>query len=334
MQPLQIRKEKNSIAELVQCWGHATSIALLDPQCQIFSIPSLHGAIGYKFHGNSAVVFGNPVCASHDIPQLTQAFHEFCKKKRKKVIYVATSPSFTNWILQHFCTSALGIGHEIILNPQIDPKTYKGADASNLRNKWNLSRRLGIVVQEYKTYDQELEKQLDEVKNHWLQGRKGPQIFIFSNIDLFSDRTHKRIFYATYNDTIVGILLLNRLDGGNGVVINMLMVSPHAPNPTSEFLVMSTLDILRTEGCTFFSVGTTPATQLGEVKGFGRVSTWIARHAYQTARKIFNLNNRQRYWKKFQPQLQSSYLVFSSSRIGLCDIVSIMRAFNAHLSPK
>ena len=122
--------------------------------------------------------------------------------------------------------------------------------------------------------------------------------------------------------------MLNRINAFGGWVMNMLMLSGNAPTTTSEFLLLSAFDALRAEGCGFFSIGTSPTKQLSATQGLGRVSRWLARKAYALAKKIFKLGDRQRYWKKFAPQLQPTYVLFSSSRLGFYEILGIMRALN------
>ena len=54
---------------------------------------------------------------------------------------------------------------------------------------------------------------------------------------------------------IVALLMLNRLTMHNGWVLNRLLLSPDTPYGTSELLILSVLDTLREEGCSFFSIG-------------------------------------------------------------------------------
>jgi hypothetical protein len=46
-------------------------------------------------------------------------------------------------------------------------------------------------------------------------------------------------------------------------------------------------------------------------------------------KKVFQLNNRQRYLKKFNLRKEPMFVVFGNSRVGLCGIVAILRAFSS-----
>jgi len=316
-----------SVAQYVQQWGNSASLALLDPACKIFSAPGLDGIIGYRIESKTAVVFGDPICSAADIPRLTRAFHDYCHSLNKTIVYVSASQDFTDWALAHVCKSVVGFGDEIILNPMNNPKLDKGRKASVLRNKWNQSIREGIVVKEYVGIDGNLEAAIEQVKVKWIQGRKGAQIYLY-HIDLFSDRINKRWFYAEYKGTVVGVLMLNKLNAHQGWVLNIMMTTPDAPNTTSEFIVLSVLDIIRTEGCSFFTVGTTPGVGLGTIQGLSKPTIWFARYVYAIAKKVFNLGDRQRYWRKFHPSTRSLHLLFSQPSIRPGDIMAVMRALN------
>lgn len=314
-----------AIAEYIHQWGNSASQALLDPACQLFSVPNIVGVIGYRFELKSAIVFGDPVCAPEDRAALAQAFHDYCAKHKKGIVYISATEPFANWAIKTVCKTLISFGDEIILNPMHDAMQRKGKRASLLRNKWNQCLRDGIQVKEYLAYDPVLEQGMEQVAAAWLQGRTGPQMSLL-RVDLFGDRTRKRWFYAQYQDAIVGVLMVNSLSEGNGWVINMLMVAPDAPNPTSEFIILSTLQVLRAEQCTYFSVGTTPSADLERLEGINPYIVWVMRKIFTVAKKIFKLSERQRYWKKFYPQTKPLYLLTSNSGLKVHEIIAVIQA--------
>lgn len=320
--------ENYNVAEYVHRWGNAASIALLDPSCSIFTTDLVDGVIGYRFASQYAVVFGDPVCPVDSRDNLMKEFNTFCSQQGKSVIYIATSEPFMQWSMNRYCGSAIECGNEIILDPCSDPTKRTGKKASLLRNKYNQSIREGIHVQEYCGYDEQLEEVMQQVRDCWLQNRKGPQLYLLQ-INMFTDREHKRWFYAKHEDRVVGVVMLNRIDAYNGWVLNILMVMPDAPTTTSEFLILSTLAILREEECPFFSIGMVPREQLGRIEGLSTFSQWLARHTFTVAKRIFRLDDRERYWKKFHPSRQPTFVLFSKSHITIAEVIGICRALNA-----
>ena len=134
---MNVKTADQAIAEYIHQWGNSASQALLDPTCQIFSVPTIVGVIGYRFQLKSAIVFGDPVCALEDRPALAQAFHEYCAKHKKGIVYISATESFANWAINTVCKTLLSFGDEVVLNPMQDAMLRKGKRASLLRNKWN-----------------------------------------------------------------------------------------------------------------------------------------------------------------------------------------------------
>lgn len=321
--------EKKLVVPYIQKWGRAPSIAVLDEACKIFYTPGIDGIIGYREEAGCALVFGDPFCDPHDMPLLVEAFHHYFTAQKKTIIYLLASEEFKNWALQHnYIQSTMIMGDENIVDPTIDIKTLQGRRASVVRNQYNQASRTGMIIQEYTGYNPALEKEMHDIGLIWLAQRSGPQTSLLS-VNIFSDKANKRWFYVHHNNKIIGVLVLNRLDAYSGWAINMLLVAPHVPKYTSEFILVSVLDILKYEQCHFLSLGTLPCETLNNrMQGFGRVTTFLACTIFQLTKKILKLNSRQQYWQKFNPQKKPSYLLLNKHGIGIREAIGILRAFN------
>lgn len=318
-------EKKTPVAEFIRRWGGSASIALLDPSFEIFSTPGVEGIIGYRLESRCAVVFGDPLCNPVNEPILVRAFHKFCKEKGWRVAYVTASERFAKWSIKHTCGSLIETGEELTLDPHRNPRS--GAKGRALRNKVNNSIRAGIEVLEYTGFNNELQKNIEQVGVIWLSERKGPQIYL-AEVDLFAERTGKRWFYAKHGENIVGVLQLNKLEARQGWSLHLVMTVPSAPMGTSEQLVLSAINALKEEGCHFLTFGISQAENLGEMQGIGICSEWIARSVFKLAKRVFHLDTRRRFWRKFQPQKENSYLLFSEPGIRLSNLLSVMRSLN------
>ena len=321
---------KSHVAECVRRWGGAASVGILDPACKIFSDPEIDGVIGYRDGSSAVVVFGDPACAPTDLLRLVTAFHQFCHQNGKNIVYMTTSEWFASFaIKEKLCGALLEVGEELIVDPfKSDPKEREGSDARLVRKKVNHATRDGVVIKEYTGHDTEFEARLQSVGKSWLDGRSGPQIYM-ACLDLFEERVGKRWFYAEQGDRIVGLCLLHELEARQGWLIHFLFAIPDAPVGTTELLLVKVLEGLKGEGCRFASFGTAVREQLGEVSGLNPISSWVARSGFNAAVRYFQLAGRRVFWKKFEPESVGSYLLFSESRVGLKEIMGIMRAFNA-----
>jgi len=324
----KIPYDQLKLAEYVRRWGNSASTSLFNSNCCIYSTSGIEGIIGYRIESNYAIVFGDPLCAQSDIPQLTQKFHQFCKEKKWRIVYLTASEGFVKWAIHRVCGAFMEVGEELILDPKRNPKS--GAKRRGLRNKVNLAQRSGVEVNEYVGQDTKLEKELEQVGISWLEGRKGPQIYL-TQVKVFEQREGKRWFYAKCGEMIVGLLILQRLEVRQGWLVQFLMSVPEAPKGTSEQLVIVALNRLRNEGCRFLSFGVAQVENLGEIEGLNVVSEWIVRTVFKVAKRMFGLDRRRRFWRKFQPQKEPSYLLFSERGIDLKGVRSVMRALNVSI---
>jgi len=320
-QPLEV---KQSIANHVRRWGGSASITLLDPSCSLFSIPSIKGIIGYRLESNCVVVFGDPLCEPENIPTLTKAFHHYCDEQGWSIVYATASRNFAQWAIHHTCHSLIEVGEELFLDPFCVPKS--GLKVRLLRNKVSKARREGSTVNEYRGGDFKLEKAIEQVGEDWLKNRKGLQIYL-AEVQLFSERIGKRWFYAKQHDRVVGVLLLHRIEARHGWLIQLSLTTPDAPIGTSEQLVTTVLETLREEGCHFLAFGIAQIEQLGEIAGLNKLAEWVARMVFKAAGRIFHLDRRKKYWSKFQPQTEPSYVLCNRS-FGLRELKALMRALN------
>ncbi|OJU82005.1 MAG: hypothetical protein BGO10_03930 [Chlamydia sp. 32-24] len=317
--------KKTYIAELVRRYGSSSSIALFDPRNELFQIANVKGVIGYRNEMGCAVVYGDPVCAPEDLPRLTYAFHEYCKLHNRKVVYVTATKKFSEWAMLNVCKGLIEFGEELISDPFHDPS--EGKEGRMLRKKMNHAMREGAVVKEYITPNLELEKKMEEAAQNWLKARQGPQIYL-SQVQVFNPKVGKRWFYATHQNTIVGVLVLNELQANQGWLVNLLMATPEAPHGTSELLIMSAMQTLKNEGCHVLSFGAVPTDELGIIKGMGNLSSKIARNSFKAAMWFFSIKGRRVYWEKFHPVSDPSYILFCGNHVGLREIFGVMKAMN------
>ena len=320
--------QKLQIAEFVRQWGGSASISFLDSHYNFFTIPSIDGVIGYRVEYGCAIVMGDPVCSAENKIELAQAFSEHCKTKNRPIVYVTASEQFVKQAFTAISRSFIEVVDELVFDPQNDPK--KGSKGRLLRGKVSQAIRFGITSHEYSSVDEEIEKQLEEVSISWLKAREGPQIYL-APVDLFASRIGKRWIYAKYNNKVIGVVLLHQIEARQGWLLQLLLTTPDAPNGTSEFLVNSAIEILRKERCTYLTFGAALKDEIGMIEGLGKASCYLARMAYKGAKKIFPLDGRRKYWKKFSPEPEPSYLLFENNRLTIKEIGAIMKSLNVSL---
>ncbi len=313
----------------VRKWGGSTADAILDPASQTFRTPEVDGLVGFRVENSCAIVFGDPVCPLEHIKELIVAFHKYCLQKNLRVIYLIVSENFARWLIENkYCQSMIEYGKELVLDPHDDPRKKEGIYASLVRRKARQASRNGVVVHEYIPHNDQVEEGIKQVGEKWLGARKGPQIHI-SHIHTFANRHGKRWLYAKQNEHIVGVVTLNQLENQKGWLMNHLMYTPEASNGVAELLVVSTLELLAAEDCKFVTFGAVPASQLGEMVGFGKLTSQVMKGLYSVANKIYHLDGKKKFWEKFLPGTKRAFIVFKSARLGYKELLALKRALNA-----
>ncbi len=322
--------DRNSLVNLVRKWGDVNTEGILSSTCQFFSDPRIEGFIGYRIEAGNAVVFGDPVCAAADKQVLAKTFQQYCRSQKIGVVYIIVSEEFANWAAQNLGSVLIEFGEKFVLNPLSNPIDHKGSKAGFVRNRVKHARLEGALIQEYSGDNPDIEKALQEVAITWQKERQGPQVFL-ADFTLFKDRVGKRWFYAKQEEKIVGIIILSELRSYNGWLLNSVLITKDAPHGISELLVISVLQTLAQENCQYVSMGPVPGNQLGEIIGLSGFSKTVARWVYQLAKKVFHLGGREAFWKKFEPAIYPSYLLFPEKNLSYSTIKSLLKALNAHV---
>jgi lysylphosphatidylglycerol synthetase-like protein (DUF2156 family) len=321
---LQEKEETLTLEQCVTKWGGSISEAILESNCQHFSIPEIEGVIGYRLAENCAIILGDPICAEEDKPRLAHAFESYCKENHLSFIYFITSETFAKWAINHSCKILIEVAEEIIFDPSFD--STLGHKGHRLRNRINHAQNSGLSVHEYLTHDEELEKNILNVGKEWLKERHGPQIYL-GDLNFFKNKTDRRWFYLQNNKKeIKGMAMLRQLDASQGWLLKFLIVTPDTPRGTSELLMTFLLETLRKEGCRYLTYGMVPADKLGEVIGMNTFMTYLTKVAFKITKWIFHLEQRKLYWQKFHPRDEKVYLLFSSPSIGIKEIKALSLA--------
>lgn len=317
--------QRSMLVKQVRRWGDLNTDAILDPKCKQFSVPSIDGFIGYRVEAKCAVIFGDPLCAVEDQLPLVDAFHRYCRGKGLKVVYVIVSEQFARVVINQYQPGVIQFGHRLVLDPCDDPMKKSGSKGGLVRKKVKRAVSEGVVVNEYLHHDPALEGVIEQMGEAWLQSRKGPQVYI-AGLDFFNDREGKRWFYAMQGNSLVGCVVLNETQGSSGWLLNNLIITPEAPQGTSELLVTSALKALEMEKCHSVVVGPVISLQVDNIVGLSTFSTWVVRMILMTAKKMFRLDGQTVFWDKFQPKMEPSYLILD--KVNTRTIKALLRALN------
>jgi len=142
--------------------GDVIPMAILDFTYRIFCDPRIEGLIGYRIDPVTAVVFGDPVCAAADKPELAKAFHSFAGTESRGCLY-----HYVRRICQLGCPKSgsvlIEFGEKICIKSLNNPAERTGSKAILVRKKGEHALREGALVEEYSGDDPDIEKAIEEV---------------------------------------------------------------------------------------------------------------------------------------------------------------------------
>jgi len=317
--------------EIVRQWGGVTTDAILDPTNQRFFAPGIEGVVGYRIESGRIVVFGEPACDPSVLPSLIHSFHRFAAGQSLRIVYIAVSKPFVDWLRYQFGGMSVAFGRQLLLDPNVDPQGNTGEYASLLRRKVRRALKEGAVVSEYKGGDDRLKQSIEDVGRRWLEARSGPQIH-YSHIRLFDAPEGKRWLYATVGEEVVATLTMSAIEQRGGCLLNHLMVAPGAPSGLSELLIVEALGRLDPTKVHWATAGVVTAQELSDFSGFGRLSRAAASAVFASTRQSLHLDGRYKFWQKFAPEEIPSYLWIDGKRVRARDFIGLFRALNVSSS--
>lgn len=315
--------------ELFIRYGSAASEAMFDFPCKFFHLPDCKGVIAYRELSKCAVVFGEPICPPKETEKFAQSFQQFCHDSKLTLIYIIASEKFAQWIQNHSPHVSMKVCDEYIINPVND----LCETSQRMRQRVNKAKKHGLTLHEYIPYDAKIEKTLKEIAYEWQKAIKGPNIYL-GHFNFFEDYIGKRWFYVKDGSTITGMIMLSRIDKSNGWLLKFLITKSNAFPDTSEFLMTSVLDILRSENCRFLSKGSMPSNALESIQGLGPISNHFAKKVYTLISSIFKFEQRKAYWLRYNPKTEPAYLIICRPRIGSREIRALLQVFRTSLLSK
>ncbi len=313
----------------VRRWGDLNTDAVLDTACQVFSIPSIDGCIGYRIELNCAIVFGEPLCDSADKGPLVDAFCAFCRSKGWMWSFVIVPQEFAKAVSKAKSSVLIQFGNRLILDPSQNPTELTGPKGVLIRKKVKHAKHAGVTIEEYVDHDPAFEQAIEKIADEWLNSRRGPQVYI-AHHDFFNDREGKRCFFAQKEGKVVAFLMLNQIEASGGWLLNNLILTLDAPSGTSELLIVTVLNLLAEEGCQKVVVGPVTSTELSSISGLGPVSCWVIRNVFKLALRLFRLDGQRVFWEKFPVRQEPTCLLFE--KLSYRTVRALFRALNVEPS--
>ncbi|THG93233.1 hypothetical protein EW026_g7952 [Hermanssonia centrifuga] len=268
-QPGHPHGEMPPLENLIAKYGDATNTSWVDPAWTVWRDDTTGAAVGYIVQGGFAVVFGNPLCESSQIPRVVKGFLHFLHsdKANLKPIWCCVDKDTERYLAEELGWSAVIAVAEERVNPiEVDPASQD----KTVRRKIHRAEREGVKVHEVEGEPEpEVKKKIEERCMEWAANRKGTQIHL-TGVRPFDDVQHRKYFYATDKDgEICSVVVLAQLAAIHGFQIKWALEFSNAPLGAIEYILSYVIKKLGDAGVRTATFGAGASQKLHGVDNVG-----------------------------------------------------------------
>lgn len=315
--PSRAMRDDTRALELVQRFGRVgTAFQVMSPGL-VHWFDAAPGLVAYADTGSAWVAAGEPVCAPANAVGVAERFVAAARAAHRRVSFfgtegvLASSPNFAR----------VQLGEQ----PVWDPRLWDAHVRSHrsLREQLRRARAKGVRIRVITETDLDNEPsvrlQLHGVVRHWLAMKPMPPMHFLVEVAPLSWLSHRRLFIAEREGTIVGLLSLAPVPARDGWLLEHLLRDPSAPNGTSESLVDAAMRALASDNIPWATLGLAPLA--------GDVAPWL-RWTRDVMRPLFNFNGLAAFKRKLRPQSWSPiYLAYPAGTSSVVALRDGLRAF-------
>jgi lysylphosphatidylglycerol synthetase-like protein (DUF2156 family) len=312
-----LASDSNPTEELLRLqaqYGYnAHSMVSITPGAQLWSSPSIDGAIIYSQFGRVWLAVGDPLAEDEKIGELARRFVAAAHKKRRIAAFIPATARFAQEGVK-VGLSAVKVGAA----PYFDLPTWapRGDRAKKMRAGVNQARRAGVSVETVKTIGDEIRNETTTLCQSWLKTRRAASQFGWLFIlDPFQHAEMKRFFAARdARGQLVGFLAASPIPAREGWYLEDVLRLPVAPSGTADLLVVEALTRLAAEGVKLATLGTSPLAKDGEQVVAANcdypLSERMLHMAASRLERFYNFDGLRRFKSKFVPsRWESEYVL-------------------------
>jgi len=306
---------------------------------RVWTCHDMEGAVAYNEFGKVWLVPGDPLASVENLAQVSERFLQKARTEGRVVGFMPATEQFAKQ------SSELGLrAIRIGSAPYFDLATWapRGDRAKKARAGVNQARRAGVQVSEVREVDEKLIRETACLCKSWLTTRRSAIRFewLFT-VDLFQHKEKKKYFTARdANGKLVGFLAATPIPARDGWYLEDVLRSKHAPNGTTDLLVVEVLNSLKHSGAKLATLGTALMAAEGVVDPDIRLSSVLSRAVRFVARCcsiFYNFDGVRRFKAKFAPSWwESEYVLISQNvtappRVLSAIIYAVVPAGPSHL---
>ena len=304
----------NAAQRLLKSYGKdSLSYFALHDNKKLFFSSTGNSFLSYIIKGRIAIVSGNPVGLSGELPLLLKEFEYFIKGANLTSCYIAINRD----VLQHILKlghQKLHIGNEAIVELSRYNKNFL---KKKVRRAERYIFKQGISCHIYKRKDMPARflNQMKAVNKEWINSKGGKEkrfTMTLGRIPTKSDQDCE-VVLALKKEKVIGYLIFVPVYASQGLSLDAMRRKDDAPNGLTEFLLLQAFEYFQQHGVNTISLNFATFhhhmhdLQKSISKLFIAILYKFLTRVYKT-KNVYNFNN------KFLPNWQERYIAFEKKR--------------------
>ncbi|MFS8202252.1 bifunctional lysylphosphatidylglycerol flippase/synthetase MprF [Streptomyces sp. CWNU-52B] len=279
---------------------------------EYFTLPGSAGVVVHRRAGRYLIQFGGPFASERERPELLDAFLEFAREQRRRVVAVQIQGADVDLFGRSgFTVNQIGCSYALAL-PGF---SLKGTRFVKLRNKISRARRAGLEIDEV-ALDQ-VADDLAAVDRPWLRakGRHVKEIeFLVGQLG-GPAQSERRLFVGRIEGKAVAYISYSPVYGRHsGWLHDLTRRVPSSAPGVLEAVNMRAVEVFRSEGAQWLHFGFTPFTGLSEEReaaGASALTGRFLRFLADHGERVYPAAGQLAYKEKWAPDLVlPEYLAF------------------------
>jgi phosphatidylglycerol lysyltransferase len=262
MSRMPTTSEKERVRAIVRRWGwNGTSYQILNPGFKFWLDDARDAAVGYVECHGVRVVGGAPVCPRHQFLDVVCDFERDAAAHDMGVVYFGGERRVAAMARHDARRTTFPIGAQPVWRPSTLLREFD-AHAS-LRAQLNRARNKGVSVHAVEHITTQLQNQLHQCLQDWVQRRGLPALHFLIETETLSDIVDRRVVVAERAGELVGFLLATPIPARNGWLVEQIVRGRNAPNGTNELLLHCAAERLEQNGAAMVTLGLAPLARRG-----------------------------------------------------------------------
>jgi lysyl-tRNA synthetase class 2 len=299
----QSAEERRLVRKLVRSHGHdSLAFFSLRRDKSYFFSPTRRSFVAYKVVGGCALVSGDPVGDSAEVPQLLAEFQRICHTRGWRLALLSVSRDSLP-AARSLGMRAIKIGDEAVVRP--DGFSLEGRAIRKVRQSVTRLEREGyrLRIVAAGEVDRPLREELERVSAAW-RGSNVERGFSMAMDDQF--REPETFFAIAERGSTVGGFL-HVVPSGRGYSLGAMRRSRDTPNGLMEYLIVELLGWARDRGAEEISLNFCVFADLLAQTPRNKLQS-VARSTLRVGDRVFQLERLLTFSRKFAPEWRPRYL--------------------------